>query len=788
MLFKNVFRTLKRQYVQLLLLGVIITLSSFIYTAMDYGVGGIKEPAEEYFEVANQEDFAISMKEITQTEDESFILSSCGLTVNDISLSAFRSIDSDCYYSLIDYRLGIFSNTYDDITMELREYKNVNYDLNGDSHKLRILKDNDTVNLSFFTKGVTPQNNTEIAIGETYANANNLDIGDKINVEGTDYTISGFVLFPDYSLAILSEVLVFDNKTQSLALLSDDSFEDITTPVGFHIGGVINNGLSNKDFESLVLDDYRTNDDIYFVTSILLTEMNMRSGAIYGEIEGGEASGLMLSILIASIAILIVAIMVSKILQSQRGAIGILKSMGYKNSEITLPYVFFIAILAFPALITGYFLGVIAAEPFKNAYLIFYLLPSGPITQSISTFVVAVVVPLSFITILGYIIINKILSQKPVVLLNPQVSSKANFFTKIMGRYLKKLRITRKLQHLLLYRNTVKFIVFLVGMFYAAFLILFSLSMVGLMDRTVIDYYDNTDHNYIGYCSFDSICEAPSGTQESVIEIPGVLMDKEEMYLVGLNTDSKIHKLYDSRDKNITSKLEDGLIITKSFSLVKGFKVGDDVLIEIGDRSVEIEVVGITTEYNGNKGYVNIDDLSILLTTNTGFHNVVYSETELDPLNYVTIISTSDIIEQTREMQVLFDMMMFVMIAVSIAIGAIVVYILTVMTIEDNFYNISLFKVIGYNNKEIDKMILGGYLLYGIIIFLITIPYAILAFWGLQLLMARTYNVVMPFEFSIWHSFVAIGIFVILFYLGAFVAKKKLSKISLQEAMKMYQI
>ena len=177
---------------------------------------------------------------------------------------------------------------------------------------------------------------------------------------------------------------------------------------------------------------------MYFVTSVLLTEQNMRSGAVYGEIEGGEATGLMLSILIASISILIVGIMVSKILQSQRGAIGILKSMGYKNSEITLPYVFFIAILAFPAIVTGYFFGVLAAEPFKNAFLLFYLLPNGPINQSVGTFFVAVIGPLSFILILGYIIINRILSQKPVILLNPQMTSKANFLTKIMGKYLKR--------------------------------------------------------------------------------------------------------------------------------------------------------------------------------------------------------------------------------------------------------------------------------------------------------------------------------------------------------------
>lgn len=110
------------------------------------------------------------------------------------------------------------------------------------------------------------------------------------------------------------------------------------------------------------------------------------------------------------------------------------------------------------------------------------------------------------------------------------------------------------------------------------------------------------------------------------------------------------------------------------------------------------------------------------------------------------------------------------------------------MTIEDNFYNISLFKVIGYNNKEIDNMILGGYLIYGIIIFIIAMPSAFLAFMGLQLMMAREYSVVMPFEFSLWHGAVALGIYIILFYLGAYVAKRKLSRISLQEAMKMYQI
>lgn len=788
MLFKNVFRTLKKQYVQLLLLGVIITLSSFIYTAMDYGVGGIKVPAEEYFDAANQEDFAISIMDFMLEEDINYVVSNCEFTGEIVyTLSALKDVNSTCYYKLMEYRMSLINESYNDINIELREYKNIYFNLSGNTHKLRILKDNNTINLSYFTAGKAPISNNEIAIGETYANNNNLEIGDTLSIEGKDYFISGFVLFPDYSLAILSAGLVFDNETQSLAMLMDQEFDKISAPIGFHIGGVFENGLTNQDFESNVIDDYKENENMYFISSILLTENNMRSGAIYGEIEGGEATGLMLSILIASIAILIVGIMVSKILQSQRGAIGILKSMGYKNSEITLPYVFFIAILAFPALITGYFLGTLGAEPFKNAYLLFYLLPSGPITQSIGTFVIAVIVPLTFILVLGYFIIKQILNQKPVSLLNPQVSSKANFFTKKMAKFLKRFKITRKLQHLLLYRNTVKFIVFLIGMFYAAFLILFSLSMVGLMDRVILDYYDQTDHNYIGYCKYETVCDSPSINQEEVIELPSALVDNEEAYLVGLSTNTKIHKLFDKK-QDITDELDNGLIITKSFSLVKGFEVGDRVTLAVGDSSVDIEITGITTEYSGNKAYIDIENLSTLLTGTPSYYNVIYAEAELVPDNYIVVISTDDIVAQTQRMQILFDMMMLVMIVVSIAIGSIVVYILTVMTIEDNFYNISLFKVIGYNNKEIDKMILGGYLIYGIIIFIITIPSAMISFYILQLMMARMYNVVMPFQFMWWHAFVATGIYIVLFYLGAYVAKRKLNKIALQEAMKMYQI
>jgi len=788
MLFKNVFRTLKKQYIQLLLLGVIITLSSFIYTTMDLGIGGIYTPTEQYFEETNQEQFAMRMMDMPLESDAEFIMSNCPL-VTDIpfSISALKVINEECYYGLLENRLDAIKSEYGNIIIEVRESKDVYFDFNGKSNKVRVLKDSETINLSFFVEGEKPINNNEIAITEAYAKKNNLEVGNTLTLDDKDYTISGFVLFPDYSLAVFSELFIFDNETQTMGLLTDEEFENLNETVYFEIAGVFEDGYTDTEFEHDVIDDYRNNANLSFVSSVLLTINNVRSGAVYGEIEGGQKTAIMLSILIASIALLIVGIMVSKVLQSQRGAIGILKSMGYTNLEITLPYIFFIAILSFPAIILGYFLGVLGAEPMKNIYLIIYLLPSQSIVQTLETFLIAVVVPFVFLIVVSYIIISRILNQKPVTLLNPPVTSNANFLTKRMHGFLKKLKITSKLKHLLLYRNMIKFAVFIIGMFYAAFLILLSFSMLGVLDRMLYDYYDNTDHNYIGYCDYMDPCET-SGTQEKVIEIPSVILDNEDIYLVGLSPETVLHKLLDKRGKEINNVLDDGIIITTSLGLINGVGKGDRLLLQVGEVSKIYEVVGVTEEYSGNKAYIDIEELSFLLTHSTTYSNAVYSDTELSEDDFLIVVSTEDILQQASKMQSLFNVMIYVMIIASIVIGSIVVYILTVMTIEDNFYNISLFKVIGYNNKEIDKMILGGYLTYGIGTFLVTIPIAYGLFNLMTRFMAQYYEILLPFKFEIWHGVLSIIIFIILFFLGAFVAKRKLSKISLQEAMKMYQV
>jgi len=187
----------------------------------------------------------------------------------------------------------------------------------------------------------------------------------------------------------------------------------------------------------------------------------------------------------------------------------------------------------------------------------------------------------------------------------------------------------------------------------AAFLILFSFSMNGIFDRMLYDYYENTDHEYIGYCEYAGECKVLPG-QDKVIELPSALLNDEDVALIGISQYNELHRLYNSKGKDISSKLEEGIVITESLRVLNGIDIGDLVSVEIGEKSEEYEVVAISYEYSGEKAYILITDLSMLLTDTDDYYNAVYSRFELSEEDYMLVLGIQDIIDQADKMQGFF--------------------------------------------------------------------------------------------------------------------------------------
>ena len=89
-LLKNTLNIFKKKKIQLLAIGIIIGLSSFLYTTMFYTLDSLKSPFEKFVLDYNQEDFSVEIID--------------GITEGDIK--SLSKEDKDLINSILAYSLG----------------------------------------------------------------------------------------------------------------------------------------------------------------------------------------------------------------------------------------------------------------------------------------------------------------------------------------------------------------------------------------------------------------------------------------------------------------------------------------------------------------------------------------------------------------------------------------------------------------------------------------------------------------------------------------------------------
>ncbi|GAA0706681.1 FtsX-like permease family protein [Paraclostridium ghonii] len=781
-LFKNTLNDFKKKKIQLLAIGIIIALSSFLYTTMFYALDGLKKPLESFMKETNQEDFSINMINGVTEFDIKKLSIEKQREIQDVAsyrLTDIKKYNEDIYNEIINNRINEFNKEYDGYNLEVREYREVNFDKNGISNKVTFFKENKAINLSYIEEGHSPKANNEIAITRIYAKNNNLKIGDKIKIGENTYSISGFVLLPDNTLPMTSENFIIDNSKITIAIVNDDEYEKIKGKEDFYICGEFEDKNS-------INDDY--DNDLEFITNITLTKNQIRSGAIYEEIIAGKAMTMGISLTISTIAVLIVLILTYKIVQNQKTQIGVLKALGYSKKEILSPYIILLLIISLPMLLIGYIAGIYASEPMRSFYLEFYLIPKGQTITNFGVLLVAILIPLLIILGLSTIIINKMLSKNSVSLMKVSNKEKVSKINKLLSKLLKKSKPQTKFKYSFIFANTSKFIVFFIGIVFSSMLIIMSLMMVNFFDKMALDYYNSVDYKYEAYIDLSKEIPSLKQDEEKFISLPNVMYEDENINLVGIESNNKLHRIFNKHNKDITRELaQGGVIVNSSFAMTYNVDAGDKINVKIENEMHELEVIDISKDYGASKVYVNRSKLSNIISDNGDFYNGIYSKNKVDESKYLSVTNKEDILEQSMMMQEFIKIAIYSMIISAVAIAIIVLYVLTTMTIEDNYYSISLLKVMGYSKKEVNSMILKSYLVYSIVSYLISIPITVFGFgYGMKYL-AREFGMVIPFEFNIWYGIMGLLLIEAIFILGSYSAKKKIEKVSLQEVLKEYR-
>lgn len=788
MLLKNALKLFSKKKFQLISVAIIIFLSSFLYTAMYNTMNSLDKSIKEYFSKYNQEDFSISMLD-TLTEEERKLLSIKEGEINPLlTLGDIKKNNLEDYNKIINFRKESFLKEYEGYELELRESKNVTFNYEGKGIKLKVFKDAERINLSKIEKGRKPVENNEIALTSNFIKKNNLKIGDKIDINNKEYTLVGVVLFPDYTLPMFGMDFIMDSGKLNVALFSKEGFESLKEKEELTFSGKALDNFNKESFNNEVQESYRSKNSLSYITSISQTTENVRSGMIYTEVLSGKVAILFISIIISTIAIIIVAIIVYKILQGEKCQIGVLKAMGYLNKEIARPYLGIIGIIAFPMLIIGAIGGIFASKPLRAFYEEFYILPKDNITISFSVIIVAIFIPLIFFLGLSYFIIMKMLNKRALDLLKVGDENKTNVLTKFADKILAKAKTTTKFKYSFLLRSPGKFFLFFIGIVFSSMLVILGLMMPGFFSKMATDKYERVKYNYEAYLDVTKSSPELKEGQEKFLSLSDGKFKGNVITIKGLEKDNKLYNLFNKKNKNITEKLEKGAIVNKSFSELYNVKAGDEILVTINNIEHKLKIIDINNEYSDAIIYLEREKLSKLISENKNedLYTGIYSEEEINKEDYEVVISKKDILNQAISMEKIIYISIGGMLVSAIFIAALVLYVLTSLTVEDNYYNISLLKVMGYNKKEVNSMILNGYLGYGIIAYILSLPITSITISTIMNYLARDYKMVLPLEFELWQGFVGLIIILIIFYIGTVNGKKKMNKISLQQILKAY--
>ncbi len=796
MLFTQVRRTFQRRIMQVILIGIMIVMSSMMFSMMYYAIEGSATVAFDYLEKHNQEDLSISSLDIITPADVTHLSTITGCDSTTSSTVTGLMLESyTCYEEVVNNRASLLQSAYSGSTVEYRELKRQS---TSDGHFIYLVGHNDssTINVPYFETGTKPTQSDEIALTPYYMEQNNLSLNDKITVNDIEYTITATVLFPDITYGMFDGNIFIDLAKASFSYIPYSDFTtitDYTTHNSYYSVDIGDYSVGDKevtDFVDKFNSSYDPLSELSFAVQATTTESNMRSGGIVLEFESGASTSIAISALIAAIAIIIVAIIVGQVVKKERTQIGLLKALGFKRKQIITPYVLLIAIFSFILLILGFFIGTLISPLLGDMYRIAYIIPLSEVQITLQGALLGILIPFIVIVSSTLVIMLILMRDNALKMLLP-VERKLNFLVRMFSNKMKNNPI-RKFSTMITLSSIPKLVMFLFTVIMASFLLLFSFSMSGYLEST--DKFINiTDYEYSSYImpGTDLSTITYSNVVDYAIEETAVVGTTQST-LNGLDSDNTLHRIYDKKDKDITSNLSyNKVIVSYAYKSFNKTSIGDTLTLQIGlNTTIDVEVIGFTGIYDTSEQiYIERSFLATSLGESTDYYNKVYSSSDSDFSDksiFIGVTSKEELREMTELMSTMLNISMIAMVLFSFSIGFIILYVVISLVIEDNFYNLSLLKVVGFDKNQVNKMIFSGLFMITVISFLISIPIVMLMLMAFEMILA-TIGMIFPMYFGFIHVLISLLIVLGVFFFVVYLSQRKINQISLQESLKLYQ-
>lgn len=719
--------------------------------------------------------FLVAGESMKQTYDQSFDK----YNVEDGHFALNSEATDDMKKAIEDEGVTLYDMPYYDLDMSIKKS-------DGESRTLRIFEVRHEVNRMCTMKGSLPDRDDELAIDRMFAENNDIEIGDELEVGGRDYKVCGYVALSDYSTMFQNNNdTMFDATIFGVAVVTGTEFDRLPengrewSYVWKYNDGMPDDEKKEKKLADDLLKTVYTQAMMNGITvDTFIPRYQNQAINFTGEDIGSDTEMMKwFEYIVIVILAFIFAVTISNTLTKEASVIGTLRASGYTKRELLIHYISLPVIVTFVASIVGNILGYTYFKDMgAQLYYDSYSLTKYETIWNADAFVLTTVVPLIIMLVVNLLVVNNKLKLSPLRFLRHDLSRSRRKKAVKLPHW----KFMTRFKTRVILQNIPGYVVMLIGIYFAQVLMMFGLMLNPLLEHYQDDVLDNmlAAHQYVLDSQVETSVDSAETYCVKTLKTTGDIDD--EIMVYGIHEDSRY----------FPKKLKDGdVLVSDGYADKYRLSDGDEIKLKenYGDDIYKFKLTGSVKYPSTLAIFMTEDDFRQTFGLDEGYFTGYFSDEELTDISdhVVSEITKDDLIKVSRQLKKSMGSMFYIVIAFSLLMFMLLVYLLTKLIVERNTISISMVKILGYDGREIGKLYLSS---TTIMVAVVTVIDILLSYVSLKVI----YRTMLTEMLSGWLPiYMAPWIFPLMFVLSfacylviALMQMKKIKKIPMDEALK----
>ncbi len=660
------------------------------------------------------------------------------------------------------------------------------------------------INTSAVLEGRLPSGKNEIFLDARYAQAHHYTVGDEVSLHTQAGEMKFILSGVGENVEHAKKNATQDHLAYGIGYVSEAAIPEVAGSLYYN--DVMIDARDSAELHQLGQAIEAKSQSLAYIGQVS-KERTFSYSQLQATLHNNRLMSTVVPLVLFMIEAMILFLAMSRIIDSERSQVGIMKALGVRNGSIMLHYMGYPVLVGIIGSVVGFAVAAWVFVPIiETSNARSYSLPGIQFPLSLSTLLPPLLISSAFGMLASYLSGRAILKERAAQAMRPKPPRRMRqiLLEKIPGLW-SRLPYSSKLIWRNIFLNKQRALASTAGIVVSTVLLITALGTQTALQRVASQieevYSYDLRVDYTAGAVLD-MATLPEGIARhyDLSTMPVELrsgQQTEQAELVVTSKENDLIHFYDEHDNRIT--LEDhGVLVPKSYADQYKISAGDQIRIafaapELNNQVVDMKVISITTQYSNPSFYITPDYLESFGLTYRPTSIVVEADSVSELASIRSFLEQEAQVEDMTDKTNLrltaqyimkqnnFVFIMFIICAVILSFGAI--YTISSINIYERNRELATLKVLGYQKNQINRLIFVENSVLTVFSIIIAWPISHYMYKKVVQALSSTHQQI-PDQLNVSTILIAVVLALSLTLLSNLLLRRKVTRIHMIEALK----